>query len=241
MRSLAWVTTIDRTYRVLDRGPRPSTRGWAHLIAAFVAAIGSAVLITFAWMTLRPAEALSVSVYCAGLILLFAVSGLYHRGPWKSAETVQWWRRADHSTIAIFIASTYTPLCTILLEPPYSTWLLVIAWAGAALGVVLNMVWINHPRWLDVAVYITLGWLVLPILPVLRTEADPEVILLLFFGGVAYTVGAIIYGFKWPGREARHYGYHEHFHTLTIVAAALHLVAIWIIVVQAGQPALPQL
>lgn len=236
MRSLAEVTTIERTSRVFDRGLRPSTRGWAHLIAASVASISSAVLITFAWLTLRPVEALSVSVYCAGLILLFAVSGLYHRGPWKSAATVQWWRRADHSTIAIFIASTYTPLCIILLEPPYSTWMLVIAWAGAVLGVVLNMVWINHPRWLDVLVYITLGWLVLPILPVLRTEADMAVILLLFFGGVAYTVGAVVYGLKWPGREARYYGYHEHFHTLTIVAAALHLVAIWIIVVQAGQP-----
>ncbi|MDY5784636.1 PAQR family membrane homeostasis protein TrhA [Corynebacterium sp.] len=217
-----------------DRGPRPVTRGWAHLIAAFAFAIASAVLITYAWMTLPWREASSVSVYCAGLTLLFAVSGLYHRWPWKSASTIRWWRRADHSTIAVFIAATYTPMCVILLDPPHTTWMLVIAWAGALLGVVLNMVWIDHPRWLDVAVYLALGWLIIPLLPVLLHTADPAVIWLLFLGGVAYSVGAALYGFKWPGRQARIYGYHEHFHTLTIVAAVLHLVAVWIVTVQAG-------
>lgn len=213
-----------------DRGPRPVTRGWAHLVAAFLATIASAVLATFVWMTLPWREASSVSVYCAGLILLFAVSGLYHRWPWKSHHTVRWWRRADHATIAVFIVSTYTPMCVILLGPPYSRWMLVIAWAGAIFGGILNLVWINHPRWLDVVVYLTLGWLVVPLVPVLRYAADPAVIWLLFFGGVAYSIGAVIYGFKWPGRNATLYGYHEHFHTLTIVAAVLHLVAVWIIV-----------
>lgn len=217
-----------------DRGPRPVTRGWAHLIAAFVAAISSAVLITYAWMRLTAAEAISVNVYCAGLILLFTVSGLYHRWPWKTPEAVQWWRRADHSTIAVFIAATYTPMCVIVLRPPHSVWLLVAAWAGALIAVALNMVWISHPRWLDVAVYLALGWLVVPAIPVLWTDTNPAVIWLLFFGGVAYSVGAVIYGFKWPGRNARIYGYHEHFHTLTIVAAVLHLAAVWMIVVAAS-------
>ncbi|QPK84111.1 hemolysin III family protein [Corynebacterium qintianiae] len=228
------MTTIERTYTVADRGDRPATRGWAHLISAFLAAIASAVLITYAWMTLTPPQIVSVSVYCAGLILLFAVSSLYHRWPWRSAATVQWWRRADHATIAVFIASTYTPICVILLQRPHSTWMLVFAWAGAIMGVILNMVWITHPRWLAVLVYLILGWLVVPIIPVLWRETDPAVVWLLFLGGVAYTVGAIMYGFKWPGRHARIYGYHEHFHTLTIVAAVLHLIAVWIIVVQAG-------
>lgn len=217
-----------------DRGPRPATRGWAHLVSAFAAAIASAVLITYAAMTLRPVEVFSVSIYCAGLILLFAVSGLYHRWPWRSAETVQWWRRADHATIAVFIAATYTPMCVILFEPPHSNWMLSIAWTGAIAGVILNMVWINHPRWLDVVVYLALGWFVIPLIPALRDQTGPAVVWLLFLGGVAYTVGAVVYGFKWPGRNARIYGYHEHFHTLTVVAAVLHLIAVWIIVVQAG-------
>ncbi|OFT88468.1 hemolysin III family protein [Corynebacterium auriscanis] len=231
MRNLSWVSTIQRTYFMADRGPRPVTRGWAHLVAAFLAAIASAVLMTIAWMTLAWREAVSVSVYCAGLISLFAVSGLYHRWPWKSPETVRWWRRADHAMIAVFIAATYTPMCVILLDPPYSIWMLAAVWAGAILGVVLNMVWINHPRWLDVVVYLVLGWSIVPLLPALTRSVDHTVIWLLFLGGVAYSVGAVVYGFKWPGRNASIYGYHEHFHTLTIVAAVLHLVAVWMIVV----------
>ncbi|AWB83912.1 PAQR family membrane homeostasis protein TrhA [Corynebacterium liangguodongii] len=217
-----------------DRGHRPITRGWAHLVAAFISAIASAVLMTYAWMTLPTAGAASVSIYCAGLFQLFAISGLYHRWPWKTHETVQWWRRADHATIAIFIAATYTPMCVLLIPSPYSTWMLIAAWAGGIGSAILNLVWINHPRWLDVVVYITLGWLIVPLLPVLRDEVDPGVIWLLFLGGLAYTIGAILYGFKWPGRRARVYGYHEHFHTLTIVAAILHFVAIWVIVAQAS-------
>ncbi|MGO2574188.1 MAG: hemolysin III family protein, partial [Corynebacterium casei] len=52
-------------------------------------------------------------------------------------------------------------------------------------------------------------------------------------GGLFYTVGAVVYGLKWPGRNAKYYGYHEHFHTATIAAAVVHLVAVWMAVVQA--------
>ncbi|WKD57758.1 hemeolysin-III related [Corynebacterium capitovis DSM 44611] len=224
----------ERTYVVADRGARPLTRGWFHVAAALGSAVAGAVLLTVSWMTLQWAQAASVTVYVAGLIQLFTVSAMYHRWPWRTHETVQWWRRADHATIAVFIAATYTPICVILLAPPYSWWLLAVSWSGAVMGAVLNLVWINHPRWLDVAVYVGLGWIVVFLAPVLRNQAGAAVVWLLFAGGVAYTVGAVIYGFKWPGRNARVYGYHEHFHTLTIVAAALHMIAVWVVVLDAA-------
>src|SRR5699024_1116726 len=104
---------IQRSFWVVDRGPRPVTRGWGHLIAAIVSVISSTVLITYAWMTLNWVEALGVSVYGVGLVGLFAVSALYHRWPWPTARAVQWWRRADHATISVFIAATYTPMCIL--------------------------------------------------------------------------------------------------------------------------------
>ena len=109
--------------------------------------------------------------------------------------------------------------------------MLAVAWAGGIGGAVLNLVWINHPRWLDVVVYVGLGWIIVPLLPTLWSSAGPAVVWLLFAGGVVYTLGALVYGFKWPGRSARYYGYHEHFHTATVVAAVCHLVAIWMVVV----------
>jgi len=225
---------VERTYIVADRGERPVTRGWFHVGATIAFALASTVLITFAWMTLRWPEALGVTIYGAGIITLFGVSGMYHRWPWRSASTVQWWRRTDHATIAVFIAATYTPLCVIAFEPRTAGIMLAVAWGGAILGAILNLVWINHPRWLDLVVYIGLGWIIVPLVPTLWAGTGPVVVTLIFLGGVIYTLGALVYGFKWPGRQARYYGYHEHFHTATIVAAILHLVAIWMVVVAAS-------
>ncbi|WP_311356178.1 PAQR family membrane homeostasis protein TrhA [Corynebacterium riegelii] len=227
---------IRRTWIVADRGERPATRGWFHVGAAFSFAIAAAVLITFAWMTLPWMPALGVTVYGAGLITLFGVSAMYHRWPWRSASAVQWWRRADHATIAVFIAATYTPLCLILFPPRTAGIMLAVAWVGAIAGAILNLVWIDHPRWLDVVVYVALGWIIVPLAPALWAMGGiiQAVFILLLIGGIIYTLGAVVYGFKWPGRSARIYGYHEHFHTATIVAAILHLVAIWIVVVYAG-------
>lgn len=222
--------TIARTYLAFDRGPRPLARGWFHLVTAVLSGMSSAVLVTFAWMTLRWYEALGVTIYGVGFLLLFGVSALYHRWPWKTAGGIQAWRRADHATISVFIAATYTPLCLIVLPPEKAAWLLSVAWAGAAGGVLLSLVWINHPRWLDVVVYLALGWLIVPLVPALWEGAGAAVVWLLFAGGVIYSLGAVVYGCKWPGRNARIYGYHEHFHTATVVAAIVHLVAVWMVV-----------
>ena len=225
---------VQRSYVVADRGARPVIRGWFHFGAAILSALAATVLITFAWMTLRWVQALGVTIYGAGLFLLFGVSGMYHRWPWRTASAVQWWRRADHAMISVFIATTYTPLCLTVFEPKIAAVMLAVAWAGGIGGAVLNLLWINHPRWLDVVVYVGLGWIIVPLLPTLWREAGAAVVWLLIAGGVIYTLGALVYGFKWPGRSARYYGYHEHFHTATVVAAVLHLVAIWMVVVRAG-------
>lgn len=222
--------TITLTREVFNRGPRPVTRGWFHFFAALASVVGGSVLSTYAWMTLAWGNALGVTVYAVGVVILFGVSAAYHLGHWRSARTVAWWRRADHATIAFFIAATYTPLCLLTLPAAQALTMLAVAWAGAALGIALNLVWITHPRWLDVVVYLVLGWLIVPLIPSLWATAGPAVVWLLFAGGVIYSLGALIYGFRWPGRRARIYGYHEHFHTATIIAAAVHQVAVWMVV-----------
>lgn len=118
------------------------------------------------------------------------------------------------------------------MEPATATKVLTVAWTGALLSVLLNLVWLTHPRWLTVVVYLVLGWLIIPLLPQLWADAGSVVMSLLLAGGVVYSCGALIYGFRWPGRSARIFGYHEYFHAATIVAAGFHLAAVWIVVVQ---------
>ena len=214
----------------VDRGIRPATRGWFHFGAAIASLVTGTSLTTYAFTTLAWWQALGVLIYSIGGLLLFGVSAAYHRGPWHSIRTVNWWRRADHATIAVFIAATYTPLCLLVLSPTAAAWLLSIAWLGAIAAAVMNLVWIDHPRFLDVIVYLALGWLIIPLAPQVWQNAGPAVIFLLLAGGITYSLGALVYGFKWPGREARIYGYHEHFHTATIVASVFHYIAVWVAV-----------
>ncbi|MDO5076964.1 hemolysin III family protein [Corynebacterium sp.] len=221
---------IPQTRWVLDRGPRPRARGWYHLVAALLASMSGAVLITYAWMTLNPLPAFGVTVYAIGLVQMFGVSAAYHCGPWRSARTVALWRWADHSTIALFIAATYTPMALLKMSPSISGWLLCAVWGGAAFSVALSL--FPHPRWLDVVVYLGLGWLSVPIIPELWRHAGPSVVWLLLAGGLVYSFGALLYAVRWPGRHARWIGYHEHFHLATIIAGVLHLIAVWIVVVQ---------
>lgn len=214
---------------IYDRGPRPITRGWFHLVASWCALVSGSVLSTYAFIYRPWPQALGVLTYAIGVVALFGVSAAYHRGRWKTPEAVAWWRRADHATIGVFIASTYTPLCLIAL--PQSLWVLYLAWAGAAGALILSMVWITHPRWLAASIYIALGWLITPLIPALWRAEGPAVVWLLFIGGIVYSAGAIVYAMRWPGRNATIMGYHEIFHAATIVAAIIHLVAIWMVVV----------
>ncbi|AKK06890.1 putative membrane protein, hemolysin III [Corynebacterium mustelae] len=219
---------VSFTRSRLDRGPRPKARGLYHHVAAYVAAIAGAVLITFAWLRTPWQVGLATTVYAVAVVALFGISAAYHRGPWRSERAVRAWKIADHSTISIFIAATYTPVAVLTLNPRNASWLLGIVWLAALGSVVLTFV--NHPRWLDVVVYLVLGWAIVPLLPALLKNAGPAIVSLLAAGGLIYSLGAVVYALRWPGRQARLIGYHEHFHAATIIAATLHMIAIWMLV-----------
>ena len=87
---------VQRTYVVADRGDRPAVRGWFHLVAAALSAISSAVLITFGWMTLPWPQALGVTIYGAGVVLLLMVRhGLVYGAPPFSATLEELGRDAE--------------------------------------------------------------------------------------------------------------------------------------------------
>ncbi len=223
-------SSIEITRWVFDRGQRPKARGWFHFWACLAFLIAGTVLTTMAWIYRPWWQALGVTVYAVGVVVLFGISAAYHRWPWRQERTVQWWRRADHATISFFIAATYTPLCLVVLSPTSAAIMLSVIWVSAIASIVMNFVWINHPRWLAVAIYLTLGWMIVPLAPQLWANAGPAVVWLIVAGGVIYSIGAILYATKWPGRNAKYVGYHEHFHAATIIAAIVHKIAVWLVV-----------
>lgn len=164
-------------------------------------------------------------VYSLGLVILFGVSALYHRPQWKP-EARAWMRRLDHAAIFVMIAGTGTPICLLALTGESGIKLLTIFWMAAALGVIQSLFWVNAPKWLSAILYIAMGWLAFPYLSEMKAALGLGSVILLLVGGVTYTVGALVYAFKWPNPWPRVFGYHEIFHVIVIVAAVLHFLVI---------------
>jgi hemolysin III len=204
---------------------KPKLRGWLHASAVPLSLIGGILLIVFATTTLGRVGG---AVYLAASLLLFGTSATYHRFGWgrRGAAIL---RRMDHSNIYLFIAATYTPLALLLLTGTSRVLLLVCIWASAILGVLFRVLWLSAPRWLYTALYIGMGWAAVAWLPQLWSSGGGLVIGLIGLGGLIYTGGAVVYALKRPNPSPTWFGFHEIFHTCTVLAAGCHYAAIALI------------
>ncbi|MDO5025035.1 MAG: hemolysin III family protein [Trueperella sp.] len=208
----------------VDEFPKPRLRGWIHSFTAPVAFLNGLSMVILASDV--GARAASAVFFVCGL-LLFAGSGIYHVGPWKP-QVKSILRRIDHSNVFLLIAGTYTPLAVILLDGRSEKIVLTIVWVGALLGSLFHILWITAPRWLYVPLYIALGWVAIWFLPEFWNNGSPVIVWLLIAGGIAYTVGAVFYGLRWPNPWPKWFGFHEFFHSGTVIGYACHSVAIWL-------------
>ena len=206
---------------VLD-AVKPRLRGWLHAGMAPLALAAGIVLICLA---ATPAGAIGGAVFLAASVLLFGISGLYHRRTWGTRGTAIL-RRVDHSNIYVFIAATYTPLALILLDGASKVVLLTLIWSAAVGGLIFRLFWLSAPRWLYTALYIVMGWTALGWLGAFYDAAGLTVLILIVAGGICYTLGAVVYGRKRPNPSPAWFGYHEIFHVGTIAGFVCHYVAI---------------
>ena len=209
------------TSAVHPQGPKPLLRGVSHEIAAAFALAGWVVLVQAAP---GPRAVAAAAVYGLALFAQFSISALYHRPRWGTRARLVM-RRLDHAAIFMLIAGTYTPFC-LLLPRDTGAWLLPLVWSGALAGMILSVAWPLAPKWLMAALTVGLGWAIVPTLPALGAAIGGGGLVLLGAGGIAYTVGAVVYATRFPDPDPRVFGYHEVFHALVIVAAILHYVAV---------------
>lgn len=204
---------------------RPRMRGWLHLAAAPAAVVIGALVVLRADTA---AGRLSGAVFGGTAVLLFTVSGVYNLRAWVGRAAV-WLQRCDHASIFVLIAGSYTGFGVLLLDGTAQVALLVAAWGGAALGVVLRLAFPAAPRWASTASYLALGWVAVLFAPQLTAAAGATVTLLLAAGGLLYTVGAVVYARRAPDPWPTWFGFHEVFHTLTVVAFAAHCTGLFLI------------
>ena len=208
---------------------KPRLRGWLHLGTAPLTLAAGVVLIA-----LSPTASTRVgsAVYAVCSVLLFTVSAVYHRGRW-SPRVAAVLQRFDHANIFLLIAGSYTPFSLLLLRGTDRVVVLSVVWAGALAGVAFRVLWLSAPRWLYTPIYIALGWAALFFLPQFADGAHRlgvglgvAVLALIAVGGALYTLGGVVYGFKRPNPWPRWFGFHEVFHTCTILAFTTHYVGV---------------
>ncbi|GGD14515.1 PAQR family membrane homeostasis protein TrhA [Nocardioides daphniae] len=208
---------------------KPHLRGWLHAGTAPVALAAGVTLVALSPTT---TTRIASSVFALTALLVFTVSAIYHRGTW-SPRIQKFLQRFDHSNIFLLIAGTCTPFAVLLLDGSDRWTMLGIVWTGALLGVAMQLWWSNHPRWVSAPIYLALGWA-----PVFffggfidgameyGRAMGIAVMTLVVVGGALYTLGAVVYGTKRPNPSPRWFGFHEVFHTFTILAFVAHYVGV---------------
>lgn len=153
-------------------------------------------------------------------VLLFSSSAMYH---W-SHRALDGMRRFDHTSIYLMIAGTFTPLCLLALEGTTRTAMLAIEWGCALIGVVSTLTMAKPPIWLRLTLYLTMGWITLPILGSLHPTLGDNGIRWMLAGGLVYTLGTVIYATKKPDPWPGVFGFHEIWHLFVMGGAACHYV-----------------
>lgn len=168
-------------------------------------------------------SAIAFAIYGVSLVLLYTASTLYHWLP-LSPRADDLMRRFDHIAIFCLIAGSYTPVCLVGLRGGWGWSIFAIVWAIAIAGVVLKLAFEHLPNHVTAGLYVAMGWVAVIAIAPLTHAFSAEALLWLFGGGVAYTVGAIIYAIERPDPYPQVFGHHEIFHVFVLAGSALHFV-----------------
>ena len=171
---------------------------------------------------------ISIAIYAASLILLYAASTTYHTfDRSKKVNTIL--KKIDHMMISVLIAGSYTPICLLVLKGRTVIILLTIVWTFAIAGILIKAFWVYCPKWISSVLYIGMGWTCVLAFTQLLNTLSPAAFGWLLAGGIIYTVGGVIYALKLPIFNSRHkyFGSHEIFHLFVMAGSACHFVVMY--------------
>lgn len=216
-------------YQFFLKGRDPIS-SMTHFIGA-VCSVGLTLLMLCVGIFIRHLPVvtnLSLLVFGLSLIALYSASAYYHflqTTPEREAR----FRKVDHAMIYVLIAGTYTPLCLYFMPEGHGLAFISIMWAIALIGIVVKIFWMSAPRWFSTAIYLLMGWAI--IFDLKAFQGVPMACLtLIALGGIAYSVGAVMYIFKKPNLF-KMLGFHELFHLFILLGSFLHFLAIFIFIV----------
>ena len=208
------------------RRPRDPVSGYSHLAGLLLAVVGVLALIARGGGSVGLVA--STAIYGACLVALYGASSAYHLAPRGSAEArVGGLRKLDHAAIFLMIAGTCTPVFWSAFDGLVRVAMIAAVWSLAAGGIALRLAWMRAPRWLYTLMYVAMGWLFVLQGPRGFSALPSPVLLLIVAGGMAYTLGAVVYAIKRPDPFPRVFGFHEIWHLFVLGGSALHYAAIF--------------
>ena len=192
--------------------------GISHLAGTVLAAAGVALLFVLPAAAMDAWRIVGLAVYAATLVLLFAVSTLYHSTRGRAKAVL---RKLDHCAIYLLIAGTYTPFALVTLRGAWGWSLFGLAWGLAALGIAQELVFGKGARVVSLAIYLVMGWMGLAALGPLAEGLGSAGLAWLLAGGALYTGGIVFYAFD---ERIRHF--HGVWHLFVLGGSSAHFVAI---------------
>jgi hemolysin III len=197
---------------------REPFNGASHLVGLVLACAGTWLLLRWAS---SPGEVAAFTIYGATLILLYGSSFLYHSLP-VTGRPLKALRTLDHIAIYFLIAGTYTPVALITLHSRLGWSLLAAVWLIALAGIPFKLLYLDAPVWLSTSTYLAMGYLSLVAIVPLAQAVSLSGLLWLVAGGMAYTVGAVIYSRRRPDPFPGRFGHHEIWHLLVMAGSGCH-------------------
>ncbi len=201
-----------------------------HFIGMLLALFAATPLLKKAAQSPGHTHILALTVFVISMVLLYAASTIYHTLD-ISPTVNKLLRKIDHMMIFILIAGSYTPICAIVLGERIGWMLLALVWGVAIIGIIINALWINCPKWFSSLIYIAMGWLCVLAFRHIIAALPPHAFQWLLAGGIIYTVGGIIYALKLPIFNSRHknFGSHEIFHLFVMGGSFCHYIVMYVV------------
>ena len=222
-KNLAQTTGTEKKHHIKEPGSAIT-----HFIGMLMAIFAAVPLLIKAAHEPSRIYIISLTIYAASLILLYAASTSYHTFD-ISPKVNTILKKIDHMMISVLIAGSYTPVCLIVLKGRTGIILLTIVWAIAIAGILIKAFWVYCPKWVSSVLYIGMGWTCVLAFTQILNNMSPAAFGWLLAGGIIYTVGGVIYALKLPIFNSRHknFGSHEIFHLFVIGGSACHFVVMY--------------
>ena len=204
---------------------------YSHLVGAVAAVIGTVFLVLVARYS--ASALITALIYGISVVFLFLASTLYHAFK-KEENEKSLWRRLDRLAIFCMIAGTFTPICYMYLQGTWRWSIIAIQWGLVGFGLISQLFFPRAPRVFYAVLYLVMGWMAVVPLKQILSYMNLAQGILLFAGGVFFSLGGLIYATKRPRLVPGIFSFHELFHIMVLIGGALHYAMIYVIYSRLG-------